>query len=282
MLHEIREETQGFNNACRIGTLVLSDHKPYDSCFEALEILRSNGYPCNFDINHDNGGGFSTNEWVSQLRAFSVRYMKSSVHTKALVQSFYDNEHDHVIELPKRGDKYKLKSLAPCFKQYNRIVFIGGTNLIHSHMDLDKIDVILDMDSSVVIKPHPLTNVQDMKMLTERYGKGRVLYNKLNGIELLQQCERAWIPVSSEMWFTCAFLGIPYDTITKSDYEIGGTYYAMLEAMKIIQRDTKLPMNVIASRIITSPTSGIYTSMYAFKQNYPNFIANVQSHGGRV
>ncbi len=281
--NNFRSEMTGFNNACRIGKLVLNDTRPFELCMKAIDELQRNGIDCQFDMSHDDGGDVSAAEWVSQLRSFCIRYLNIDVQCRALIASFYDNKSELDINFSSNSvDKYKLSSLAPCFEHYKRVVFLGGTNILHDQMDLDKIEYIMNADSSVVIKPHPLTNVSDMKMLSERFGSERVLSNKINGVQLLSQCEHAWVPSSSEMWFTCVMNNIDFDIITRDAVARRGLYYPMINAMNVIHADTGIDKKTIASKIITSPSSGIYTSYHSFKYCHANFIENVRMCGGDI
>lgn len=274
-------EMTGFNNMSRIGTLTLRHcaDNVRAMCMDIVGLLNSNNIPCNFDINHNDGGNIGVHEWVSQISFIHLKYMNDDFQRKIFEHAYQNPSgyiHDYFREFD-HADKYKLSS-KPRFLQYDNVVFLCGTNVLEIAVDFDKIDLVFEQYPDAVIKPHPITSVYYMNMLKTRYGSKKVLSNKISGIDVLKSAKRVWLPTTSEFWFSALMYDKEIDFIDSENFV--GTYTAFVKTVWDIAERTGEDHKTIVNRIISSPMSGLYGSVEDVEFNYELYRDTILKLGG--
>lgn len=256
------------NQFSRTGTVIPNERvrKSHELLQYAMDKMNERNLTCLFDMTHNNGGEYALHEFCGALGGISIRYLDLKVYYKCIRAAItdQDNCYNYSQQLVDSAnvDKYSLRT---AWTHYDDVVFLPGSNIMHSTVNFDRVDRAVE--HGAIIKPHPVTNASDMYWLRERYDPDCVLSAKLSGGELLQNCKRAYMAKNSELWF----LAIAY---SKGMRNIGVTHHTEVYRPVIDtiinhpQYDPKVGLN----RVFSSKYSGIYFSKEQIDNNLDFYL----------
>lgn len=239
----------------RTGTVIPTDKvkKSHALVEYIMDKLNAKGETCFFDMTHNNGKEFAVHEFCGALGGVSVRYLQLSVYYQCLkkaitTESSICTDYALLLRESADADKYKLRT---AWTHYDDVVFLPGSNILHTIVDFDKVDTAVE--HGAIVKPHPVTNASDMYWLQQRYSLDTVLAAKMSGGELLQNCKRAYMAKNSELWF----LAMAHH---KGMRNIGKPHHSEVyrPVIDTITRHSQYDNVTGLNRVFSSPYSGIY------------------------
>lgn len=163
------------------------------------------------------------------------------------------------ITLPEFDDKYVLR---PSSAKNKRIIFLPGSNLLHA-INFDAVERLLYSDDTVMVKPHPITTMEGLRLLGAKVGFDRIIDPRESGLAYLDQCERAWGTANSEIGLRAALLKIPYTDITANQWYPSLTYSAL---HRLFTNDVERNYKVVCAAL-TAPHSGLLMPWNSEEEN---------------
>jgi hypothetical protein len=233
------------------------------------ETLRSLApYPISYDVGSVQGCDFSEFTYTefpgggiwadTQSREINCRIMEnaSKIDGGELGDYMFEKFLENVT------DKYKLN--APLEKYYDHIIFMPGHNLLDL-ADKEQIQRLVQEEDDVVIKPHPLTDYDFMRMLASKLGWQKVLWRDVSGVDLLLNCKTVYSTTASEMLILGAALGKTIYNISVFSAEGAGVYQPISRILTIAQkREGKEAAIQKLKNILACPWTGI---VFPFTEN---------------
>lgn len=163
------------------------------------------------------------------------------------------------------SDKYELEELDEKYKDIKHAVFLPGHNLLDL-VDTTSLDKLMREEDDVVVKPHPLTHVDAIKMVSRKCGWQKVLPKNVSGAKLLEQCETVYSTTASEMIITGAALGKTVYDISHWESSGAGVYQPFHRIVTYIQkREGKEAAKKAIANILACPWSGV---VFEFMPDY--------------
>ena len=165
----------------------------------------------------------------------------------------------------KFSDKYDLEDLEDDYKDIKHAVFLPGHNLLDL-VDTTALDKLLMEEDDVMVKPHPLTHNDALKMVSGRCGWQKVLPKNVSGSKLLEQCETVYSTTASEMIITGAALGKTVYDISLWTASGAGVYQPFHRIVTYLQkREGKEAAKKAIANILACPWSGV---VFEFMPDY--------------
>lgn len=264
------------NQFSRTGTVLTSSvakgsHELADYLMEKIKILDP-GMIVDFDCIHNNGGGYGVHEFCGALGGVSVRYMNMGLHEHILREAIdskpaHFKDYGEMIRESQVLDKYTLRSASIVFEE---VVFLSGSNIMHENIDYDLVQKAVD--AGAVIKPHPVTNAQDLAWLKSQYGEDKIIGTKVSGGELLRNATRVHVAKNSELYL----LAIAF---RKSIRDIGIRSFlpeVYRPAIHNIRDHPRYVPLVAMNRLFSSSQGGIYFTKEAIDRGLPLYIGRVK------
>lgn len=146
-------------------------------------------------------------------------------------------------------DKYVLPDEPQ--SQYSHVVFLPGSNLLHSVNHERVHEILLDFPNAVV-KPHPIQTEPGLARLYELYGE-KLISKDISGIDVLQRCSMLWTTYNSEMGLIAALRQQQFGHITSWNKAFLCVFSGIYRHMKY--RNT-IHNYAVMQKLITSPISG--------------------------
>ena len=163
------------------------------------------------------------------------------------------------------SDKYELDELEEKYKDIKHAVFLPGHNLLDL-VDTSSLEKLLREEEDVVVKPHPLTHTNALKMVSQKCGWQKVLPKNVSGAKLLEQCETVYSTTASEMIITGAALGKTVYDISLWNSSGAGVYQPFHRIITYIQkREGKEAAKKAIANILACPWSGV---VFEFMPDY--------------
>ena len=163
------------------------------------------------------------------------------------------------------SDKYDLEELEDRYKHIRHAVFLPGHNLLDL-MDTSALDKLIKEEDDVVVKPHPLTHNDALKMISNRCGWQKVLPRNVSGSKLLEQCDTVYSTTASEMIITGASLGKTVYDLSVWDSSGAGVYQPFHRIITYLQkREGKEAAKKAIANILACPWSGV---VFEFMPDY--------------
>lgn len=98
--------------------------------------------------------------------------------------------------VPPVGDKYELEEPAG---KHRHVFFAPGTNVFRDTVSIEALTELMAHNDEVVIKPHPLTSPDTIRMLGREFGYHRILSPKASGAAVLRGCKVAYVAPTTEL-----------------------------------------------------------------------------------
>lgn len=163
------------------------------------------------------------------------------------------------------SDKYELEEIGDQYKDIKNAVFLPGHNLLDL-MDISLLDRLLKEEDDVVVKPHPLTHNDALKMISGRCGWQKVLPKNVSGAKLLEQCDTIYSTTASEMIITGAALGKDVYDLSVWNSSGAGVYQPFHRIITYLQkREGKEAAKKAIANILACPWSGV---VFEFMPDY--------------
>lgn len=163
-------------------------------------------------------------------------------------------------------------------KKFDCIIFLPGSNLLKESTDLSKIKTLI-MNNNAYIKPHPLTNVDDLKFLKNEF-KNRVLSQKVDAIDLLHHTKSVGITGTSELFVYSVLLNKIIHDITDNNHNQhkGGYQFLFQNVIKLHPLKRK---NAILN-MISHKNSGIFLPVDFQQKNLREYINYLKEEGVNI
>lgn len=238
-----------------------------------MDRLDELGYRVAFDVATNDRGLLSAMEFCGTLGGCTIQYSEPDVVKEVLYRAI-ELEHDPVDYAKKirenpTVDKYKLR---PAFSRAKSMVFLPGSNLMDTAVDFNRVTTAIE--SGADIKPHPLTNHNDVIALRDKY-PGKVLGAKSSASALIPNMDKMYVTDSTELSFVGIANGVEIIDITKINTKspLVGSYHSVLSVIQSVDMDERI--NAMNS-IFSSQMSGIFFSEEDIDNNLMNFINEVE------
>lgn len=252
------------------GYVVRSERNTWAEDYE--ETLRSlSPFPISYDIGAIQSTGFSEfaytefpsgGLWImTQSKDVNARIIHnaSSYEGGVLGDQLYEKFVERI------SDKYDMDMEEEDDTQYDHVVFLPGHNLLDL-VDQEILQRLLQEEDDVIVKPHPLTDYEFLRMVSSKCGWNKVLHREYSGTKLLHRCKTVYTTTASEFSITGAALGKRVYNISKFTYEGAGVYHPFMRLMSVTQkREGKEAAIQKLKNILACPWSGI---IFDFQDDY--------------
>lgn len=213
---------------------------------------------CEFTYTEFAGGGL----WINtQSREVNCRLLDFASKVDS------GNEGQELFEkfVSSFSDKYDLEELGDEYKEIKHAVFLPGHNLLDL-VDTIALDKLLMEEDDVMVKPHPLTHNEALKMVSGRCGWQKILPKNVSGSKLLEQCDTVYSTTASEMIITGASLGKTVYDISLWSASGAGVYQPFHRIITYLQkREGKEAAKKAIANILACPWSGV---VFEFMPDY--------------
>lgn len=155
------------------------------------------------------------------------------------------------------SDKYVMEAMDSKYADVKHAVFLPGHNLLDL-VDQEALTRLLKEEDDVMIKPHPLTHPDAIKMIANRCGWNKIVPKNISGAKLLEQCDTVYSTTASEMIITAAALGKRAYDISLFSAAGAGVYQPIHRIITYLQkREGNEAAKKAIANIIACPWSGI-------------------------
>lgn len=219
-------------------------------------LLSADNYGVEYDVTPVQSAAFSAYGYTEFATGMMIYTLSTEINQRLMLKAT-EEEIDHVLIkhiIENITDKYMLQE-GMRFARY--VVFLPGNNM-WSMINFDLIDRLISELPEIKIKPHPLTNEDNLRMLRQRVGDYRLLSNRISAVSLLTTAEKIWTTTSSELGIFGTLLGKPVYDVTKWEYVSSGSYSSiMLPVFKAQHHHSPEVAKDVISRILSARYNGI-------------------------
>lgn len=166
-------------------------------------------------------------------------------------------------------DKYELTK---CDEVVKHLVILPGSNLLYHITSHELITSVMWKYEDAKLKPHPLTNDEDLKKLRKEYGVTRVLEPKSSGFQLLTNARTVWATGTTELTAYATILGKSVKSVDNIFTGRASTYYPTFRLL------VDAPVSVARARLdrIFSGASGlIFAEDHNWQLRIDQFFSDV-------
>lgn len=122
-------------------------------------------------------------------------------------------------------DKYRLQGVS--MPDVERVVFTPGSNLFTTMVSREILTRAMWEDDDLFIKPHPMTNEGNMRMLCREFGYHRIIPPMESGWEYLRKATVVYATSSTELALYAVLLGKEVRNISNFFHETMGVYHPL-------------------------------------------------------
>lgn len=262
------------------GYVKRSDRNTWAEDYE--ETLRSlSPYPITYDVGAIQSTAFSEFSYT-EFPSGGIWVMTQSKDINARIienASKYDGGKlgDELFEkfVERIVDKYDMSD-DDDGKQYDHVVFLPGHNLLDL-VDQEILQRLLQEEDDIVVKPHPLTDYEFLRMVASKCGWHKTFNREYSGVKLLHQCKTVYTTTASEFAITAAALGKRVYNISKFTYEGAGVYHPFTRIMTVTQKREGIDAAIQKIKnILACPWSGI---IFEFNEDCEERAKNFFKYG---
>lgn len=176
-----------------------------------------------------------------------------------------------IIERFNSGSISKYKDMHPSSLSGD-VAVLAGSNKLEQHIDLTKVASI-----DAIVKPHPLTSVEDLELVEDYCGRSRVADPRCDLYSLIEGSETVYTSHISETAFTSLCLGKKIEPIDKLETRLTGAF----SHINYFCFSYDNPIEVLC-KIFTSAKSGVIcpqvdVNWKAKVDAYIGYITNVRN-----
>ena len=153
-------------------------------------------------------------------------------------------------------DKYILKGVDD--KTYKSIAFLPGSNCLWKVVSRHSILRAIHEDPDLVIKPHPLTNNEDMQKLKMAVGIERLLPKDISGVNLLRNAENIYTTSTSTLGIAASLLGKNVNTVADFEHEHNGAFYPLTRYVFRTAIKTTAELRPLLLKALANKNSGVF------------------------
>lgn len=184
-----------------------------------------------------------------QSSELAARVIQYSIENDMTITGF--NVAESIMQR-QSNDKYKLNSPAATYPE--RVIFPTGSNIFAEAVSREIMTYQMHTYSDTMIKPHPLTLEETVRIMGQMYGYHRILNAQDSGWEYLQNAKTVITTASSEMGLYALLLGKELINVTNFAFEARASYSPIYRTLW--QKSTEEAAAELI-KIINSPYSGI-------------------------
>ncbi|WNV48178.1 hypothetical protein Ql52_gp042 [Caulobacter phage Quill_5.2] len=184
-------------------------------------IRKASPLPISYDVSRTQSGYFGEYTYTEFL-GDGVLIQPQSSEAAARQVALSLDEDVRVEYFPSPRDKYALN---PADRLPKAVAFLPGTNLLKDEfISREALARAMWEDPELVIKPHPLTELEQVKSFAREFGYHRVLGHETSGVQALQAAERIYCSSSTELGLYAVATGKPISNLGNFYVEGQGTY----------------------------------------------------------
>lgn len=237
---------------------------------EELEHLIVDNAPLNtnYDLSRPQKAFFDEFGYTEILGEYIYVYpLSTEVACQLLHQLPSDGDPEAILEKSTKGDKYINMKTGDTHKS---VVFLPGSNLIWDQTSKENLYRIMHEDQDAVIKPHPLTNKEDIRKLKLSFGVTRMLDTRQSGFEALVGADKVYVTATTELCAYATLMGKEVNVVGQFFKEYRGTYYPIY----LLRNDP----NKMAKAFSTPEKTGIFHKDTPKEkiQEYFNYVMDVR------
>lgn len=202
-------------------------------------------FPISYDVDCTQGLDWSEFTYTEYVGGMLIKSQNIETNTRLfLAASEVEAKKDNLEEMRKLCvDKYDLKNFekAPIIKD---IGFMVG----HNMFDLVSSEIVSRIafeNDDFKLKLHPLTNKEYAGKIAHFIGWDKIIMANYSGVELLRNCETAYVHSATEMCSMAVALGKKIVNIGNFFNEAGGVYYGINKLLFKSEDPQKTLNNII-------------------------------------
>jgi hypothetical protein len=238
-------------------------------------IKKVSPLPASFDVAPIQQHYFSEFAYYDFFGGLLLGTMSSEITAMLIENSFLEAKEDRQVLSAfqeKVHDKYELDDI--CIKKGAEVIFLPGSNLIHA-VNREIIDREILRNDKLLIKPHPLTQDDTLRLLGINYGYGRILPPKSSGLAVLKAASKVYVSSNSEIGLAATALGTPIIDITTSRMQPQLAYSAIYRLFK--DGDVAWNQQVLC-KLLSSKTSGLLMPWFSDVDDRAQLYFNSAMH----
>ena len=207
---------------------------------------------------------FNTRFFMHQLTAIDWKFMDTNI--------------EQIFEEGEISDKYKLVSYEG--DELDTVFFLPGTNIDYL-IDYTKIDEVMQSNSNVLLKPHPLTSKKHLAILANMYGWQNIIEKEVSGHDILKKTKNVFYTDNSEIGMKAYQMGKDpkhFNVLNLSQPMIYHSFYHILRAN---QSDVKS----LISAFFSTPKFGMFDMndpIDTLNNNVASFLADLEHFRQRL
>lgn len=220
------------------------------------EILNNGYFTASYDVSRPQGSNFDEIAYTEVFKnAVYVTPLNDEMAYKMINLAYknYSGKVDDDLEKLKSKisfiDKYKSKTSGINSKS---ICFLAGSNCLKASVSINTLKKWIYLDSELLLKPHPLTNEEDLKDIVKTFGISRVLDKDISAFELLNQAKRVYTTSASELGLNAKLLGKEVIDITRFTLSSQLTYSPLYRYLNYPYELDDLV------KVLSNPLSGVF------------------------
>lgn len=246
----------------RVGKDFAEMRKPHLLELQKLQNLAKelSPLPISYDVTKIQPPYFNEFTCTELLGCLIISPQSSEVSARITEQyeskSYYFPVHEYILnrkDQNKTLDKYKLDTKLK-YKDLNTVIFLPGTNLLKSAVSKEKVTEILFEDETALLKPHPMTNPDTIRMLGREYGYHRIIEPLYSGWLCLQEAKNIYVTTTTEMGLYATLLEKPINNIGNVFTNGKGAYNSIY---RLLWNKSPKEAKDILIKCLASPYSGV-------------------------
>lgn len=199
--------------------------------------------PISYDVDSTQPTRFSEYSYTEFLGGLYINTQSVEINTRLIREaSSVQSAVSHLESIAEMGDKYELNSKV--VGEYpKKVAFMVG----HNMFDLVSPEVVARAafeNDDFYVKLHPLTNEEYAARVAAFVGWDRIIPGDLSGVELLSNCEDAYVSTATELCALAVALGKNIHNISSFFNESSGIYYP-INSVLFKSEDAKQSLNNI-------------------------------------
>lgn len=229
----------------RISNKNLTYNQKYLKALEKNEKLINDICPLTttFDVSPMQDLYFSEYAYTNINKYIIVYAMNYEFNVRFLINHLTPLETDiDLFDDENLNDKYLLEDLGDT--DFEEVIFLPGSNILGKIVDVDKIDRLVIQNKNILIKPHPITDSDDIRRLGMRYGYYRIIEPEVSGHQVMQNCKKVYYTENSEIGIKAILKGKETESVSLTSMNQLCAYFPIYS---LIDRNKENKIQVIKS-----------------------------------
>ena len=177
---------------------------------------------------------------TSNSTEFNIRYIES-------VLQEIEIQEDIDYDIFKNEDKYQSPNINDEI-ELGRVFFAPGSNLSQV-VNVEKLDEYMNLYDDMLIKPHPLSDDEEIHQLSIKYGYDRIIEKQISAESVLKSCSKVYYCDNSEIGMRAMLMGIPTDHMNNLEVASTLTYFHLYHVLRRTEEEhrAKLVYNFLSN-----------------------------------